>query len=218
MELVGQLSAAELGDMIAQSSHYRSFAPEDLPEDYPDRQAGLTVHVMRHNGVWKRATSNAPEFFDWKGAEFDHLDAAYDVARPDPSGAAANAFGSQFRVELTHFDQREFQRGRGAPMGSTTGTGTPKAWLGTGYYTVFIDNAPALRFRIEDDQEVLSGSHYVRLNVEGGAAFDWIAITHFDQAGTREVIIVSRPNETDDAGDQAGSARRPSSSRAAARR
>ena len=76
-------------------------------------------------------------------------------------------------------------------MGSTTGQGRPAQWLGTGYYTVFIDNAPALRFRLENDREILSGGAAARLVVEGGPALEFITITRNNRDATRDVILVS---------------------------
>lgn len=191
MEVLSSLHKADIERMIEESTHYRSFSPTDLPADDSDRFAGRSVHVMRHLGRWKRTASAELDYRDWKGASFTDLEAVYRISRPPSSGQPANFFGGRYRLELTHFDQQEFLPRRGAPMGSTTGQGRPAQWIGTGYYTVFIDDAPALHFRIEDDREFLSDSGPVQLIAEGGAGLDFISITHADRGGMRDTIVVS---------------------------
>ena len=191
MEVLPSLDKADIERMIGESTHYRSFSPTDLPTNDPDRIAGRSVHVMRHHGEWKRIASAELEYRDWKGAPFHELEAVYKISRPPGSGQVANFFGGRYRVELTHFDQHQFLPRRGAPMGSPTGQGRPAQWIGTGYYTVFINDAPALHFRIENDREFLYDSGPVQLIAEGGAGVDFISITHTDRAGMRDTIVVS---------------------------
>lgn len=191
LQAVSPASTAALLRMIEESTWYVTFLPMDLPADDADRAAGRSIHVMRHGGVWKRAASAEVKHREWKFRQFDDLDAVYRISRAAPSGDAANFFGGRYRVELTHFDQREFLPQRNAPMGSPTGMGRAAQWIGVGYYTVFIDNVPALRFRVEHDREFLSETRPVYLTAEGGAAVDFIALTHTDRRGWREVIVVS---------------------------
>ena len=191
IEDVGPLSAAQLETIIRESTLYRSFAPTELPADDPDRVAGRTVYVLRHTGIWKRAVSTNLKDYAWKSAPFHNLDAVYKIPRATASGGAKNFFGSRYRVELTHFDQQEFLPERSAPMGSTTGVGRSAQWAGTGYYTVFIDNVPALRFRIENDREELSGLGPGELIAEGSATLDFVTLTRTDNNGKNNVIVVS---------------------------
>ncbi|MCA2010269.1 hypothetical protein LCM17_02125 [Cereibacter sphaeroides] len=183
----------ELAQMIARSTHYRSYSGTDLPDN--DLAAGVNtrLHVMRLDGVWTRVATDDATFYEWKGVPFDRLDAQYRIPRPaDTVTAAPDFFGGRYRIELTHFDQREFLPERGAPIGSPTGQGRLAQWTGTGYYTVFIDEAPALRFRIENDREVLSGSRSISLTIHGGAALDFIVIEQADPRGDKQVFVVRR--------------------------
>jgi hypothetical protein len=187
---VSSLPVAQLIAMVNTSTHYRSFVPSDLPENDIDRADGRTVHVMRHDGIWKRAALAKLENRDWKGAPFDRLDSVYQISRAKAPGDRARYFGSPYRVELTHFDQREFLPERGAPFGSPTGIGQSAQWLGTGYYTVFEDDAPILRFRINDDSEIVSGPENSQLLAEGNAKLDFITLTHRDSKGQEKVMAV----------------------------
>lgn len=185
---------AELAQMIAQSSHYRSYSGTEIPGN--DLAAGINtrLHVMRLDGVWTSVATDDPTFYDWKGVPFHQLDTQYRISRPsDTARSAPDFFGGRYRIELTHFDQQEFLPERGAPMGSPTGQGRPAQWIGTGYYTVFIDETPALRFRIENAREVLSGSRSTSLSIQGGATLDFIVIEQVDHFGDKQVFIV-RPS------------------------
>ncbi len=190
MEDVTGLGAAQLSGMIADSTHYRSFASTDLPESDPHRVAGRSVHVMRHNGMWKRAASADLGQRDWKEASFKQLDAVYQIVRPTAASRSLNFFGGQYRVELTHFDQRTYLPGRSAVFGSTTGLGSPEEWVGTGYYTVFRDGAPVLRFRIDDDSDILSTSGQSKLIANGNTELDLLVLIHTNQQGQKTAMVV----------------------------
>jgi hypothetical protein len=191
MQDVSSLTVAQLEQLIDESAYYRTFESNELAEDDPARVANRRVHVMRHNGIWKRAASSDVSLIDWKGASVRELDAVYLIQRMSASGAASNFFGSRYRVALTHFDQLEFLPQRSAPFGSPTGIGRTEQWVGTGYYTVFIDNAPIVRFRIQNDTELLSGSGPGQLVATGNAGVNFITLTHTDNRGLRRSIVVS---------------------------
>lgn len=195
MQVFGPVPLADLERLIEESTLYRSFTSSDLAADDAGRSAGRSVHVMHHDGVWKRIAADDQPSHQWKTGPFHDLEAVLEISRPSPSGDADNFFGSRYRLELTHFDQQEFLPHRSAPMGSTTGQGRPAQWVGTGYYTVFIDNAPALRFRIENDSENLSDFGPVRLVAEGGAMLGFLSITHTDKKGMKDMIVVSDINQ-----------------------
>lgn len=186
-------SPTDLARMITESSQYRSYSGTDVPGNDLARGINTRLHVMRLNGVWTRVATDDPTYYDWKGAPFHDLDAQYRISRPGQTNSVPDFFGGRYRVELTHFDQQDYLPRRGAPMGSTTGQGRPAQWVGTGYYTVFIDDTPALRFRIENDRELLSGSGPIYLIVHGGAALDFIVIEHTERNGDKRVLIVSTP-------------------------
>ena len=184
-------SPDELAQMIDRSSHYRSYSGTEIPSN--DLAAGINIrrHVMRLDGVWTVVAIDDPTFYEWKGVPFHDLDTQYRISRrSDTAGRVPDFFDGRYRVELTHFDQQEFLPERGAPMGSPTGQGRPAQWIGTGYYTVFIDETPALRFRIDNDREVLSGSGSAYLSVHGGAALDFIVIEQRPPVGDKRVFIV----------------------------
>lgn len=180
------VTPGQLDAMIAQSQHYRTYSGTDLAEGDPARAAGLVAHVLFHDEVWKRVDLPPSDYRKWVGVDFHDLDAVYQVTREDDGPH----FGGRYRVELTYFDQQEYLPSRGAPMGSTTGMGRQAQWTGTGFYTVYWDAVPILRFRIEDDRERLSpGSS--QLSVHGGAALDFVLIERVDITNHRQMIVVS---------------------------
>jgi hypothetical protein len=183
-------STLELERMIEDSSHYRYYGGSDFPTNDMGGSSNPRLHVMRHEGTWKRVVSEEQRFFDLKGAPFHRLNALTCVARALDATSTQSFFGGRYQVELTHFDQREFRPRRGAPIGSPTGQGRPAQWIGTGYYTLFIDDDPALRFRLEDDREVLDGGGPVNLIIHGGAALDFIVIERVDRRGASQVFLV----------------------------
>ena len=184
-------SQAELERMIAQSTYYLSFAPTDLAPDDPDRIAGNTVHVMQHEGTWKRVASPDPLSSPWKNGSYEELEPVYAIPRRAPSGTAANFFGSRYRVELTHFDQQDYLPERGAPMGSTTGTGREEQWTGTGFYTVFADDRPILRFRLENDREYLQREGSTQLHALGDRSLDFVLVSAPEDSNWRKMVVVS---------------------------
>lgn len=186
-------SSSELEAMIGESSHYRSYSGSDVSSNDPNEGAETRVHVMRHNGTWTRVVSDEPGFFDWKGAPFHRLEAQYRVSRADGTEDAPDFYGKRYRVELTHFDQREFLPRRRAPVGSPTGQGRPAQWVGTGYYTIRVDGLPALRFRVENDREILTGGGPVHLSIHGGADLNFIVVEHVEQSGAQRLFVVHAP-------------------------
>lgn len=191
MQTTGPMETAQIARMIDESTSYLSFSSNDLPSGDPEHGTGRTLLLMHHGGVWKRIASAKPSNHAWKVEKFHELDAEYRISRAAPPGEAASFFGGRYRLELTHFDQQDFLSKRSAPMGSSTGTGREAHWVGTGYYTVFVDDAPALRFRIENDREYLSGLGPVSLLVEGSPELDLITVSHTNDENWRTVVVVS---------------------------
>ena len=148
-------SAADLKEMVEQSTHYRSYSHTDLPGNDLAKGINRQMHVMLHDGVWKRFTTPEPQLTDWKGADFPGLMQTYIAYRSGYGPSVDNTGRRRFRVELTHFDQNEFLPRRGAAFGSPTGQGRQAQWIGTGYYTVFIDDKPVLRFKLNNDREYI---------------------------------------------------------------
>lgn len=186
-------STAELEAMIAQSSHYRTFSVSELSADDPARDSDGQVHVMRRDGVWTQIVTDDQSYFDWKGAPFHDLDVDHRIARATTPDSAPTVFGGRYRVELTHFDQQEFLPRRNPAMGSPTATVRPAQWIGTGYYTVFAGNAPVLRFRIENDRELISSNASSQLSVHGGVGLDFVVLDPRDHSGRRHLIVLRAP-------------------------
>jgi len=182
-------SEDELTQMVAQSSHYRSFSWRDTDRDDPDHAAQRDTHVMRHDGVWKKLVM-AADFHDWKGASFDDLDKQYHAGKTVLPENATRFFGGKYSLVLTHFDQQAYVRKRGAVMGSPTGQSTPEQWIGTGYYTLMAGNE-ALRFSISNDHQVLSGFGPVRMTLEGGQDLDFVVLKHQGHGQNPNVFVVS---------------------------
>lgn len=183
---IGVLSPSALTRVVGQSTRYLTLP---VRREDPD-QATNRIHVMKHEGVWKRASSPDETYHEWKVEPLHNLEAIYRIDRSGHSGPQSNFFNGRCRVELTHFDQREFLPERGAAIGSTTGVGRVAHWSGTGYYTVLVDNAPMLRFRIDDDQEYVSEGGPSTLVVEGNAALNFIALIHSRQDNRREEFVI----------------------------
>ncbi len=181
---------AELDRMLDAATLYRSFPPYDLPVDHPARLADQTVHVFLDQGVWNRAVTPDFGYREWKSVEFHQLDVFSEITRPSGDGPEREFFG-RYRVELTHFDQKTYVPARGQMMGSPTGQSILEHWIGTGYYTVLIDNAPALRFRIENDREYLSYIKGARTFVYGGRGLDFIVIEPLPLGSEKTNVVVS---------------------------
>lgn len=187
----GPVPEADLTRLVAESSHYRSYSWRDTDRDSADYAAKRDTHVMRHEGVWKKLVM-AAEYHEWKGTVFDGLDTQYSVGETVLPEDATRFFGGKYTLRLTHFDQQEYIRKRGAPMGSTTGQGTPAQWTGTGYYTLTAGDA-ALRFSIPNDRQILSGFGPVYLTLEGGSDLDFVVLKHHGRGQDQDVFVISAP-------------------------
>ncbi|MEO0774859.1 MAG: hypothetical protein AAFZ04_16950 [Pseudomonadota bacterium] len=177
--------------MIEESSHYRTYSGSELPSNDLAQGINEKLHVMRHGGVWKRVATQDLTYYDWKGAPFHNLDAQYRVTRVGSGRVAKAFFDGRYAVTMTHFDQEEFLRRRSAPIGSTTGQGRPAQWIGTGYYTLTIDGQDAVRFKIEDDRELLSSGGSSRLSVFGGDDLNFVVIRQHMRSGAKVGFIVT---------------------------
>lgn len=189
-------SAADLKAMVEQSTHYRSFSHSDLPGNDLAKGINREMHVMLHDGVWKRFTTPEPQLANWKGTDFPGLIQTYGVYRSGYEPRIEDIERLRFRVELTHFDQNEFLPRRGAAFGSPTGQGRRAQWIGTGYYTVFIDDKPVLRFKLNNDREYIGRKGtdlFPALSPEG----TFILIEKSHRNGKSQALIVrdARLNE-----------------------
>lgn len=189
-------SAADLNAMVEQSTHYRSYSRSDLPGNDFAKGINRQMHVMLHDGVWKRFTTPEPQPANWKGTDFPGLIQTYGVYRSGYEPRIEDIERLRFRVELTHFDQNEFLPRRGAAFGSPTGQGRRAQWIGTGYYTVFIDDKPVLRFKLNNDREYIGRKGtdlFPALSPEG----TFILIEKTYRNGTKHALIVrdARLNE-----------------------
>ena len=187
------LTFEDLKDLHAESTYYRSFSHSDAGPDRPEYDAKLTTHVFLHEGVWKKAVTSVRDYIDWKVASFDDLDVQYEHSDRGRSPSWLKTFyGGKYQLRLTHFDQQDYIRKRGAPMGSTTGTGTPEHWRGTGYYTLnFGDDA--LRFSIPNDMLILSGGGRILMTLEGNEALDFVFLNFHGFGDAKESFIISTP-------------------------
>ncbi|SFR41965.1 hypothetical protein [Litoreibacter janthinus] len=186
------LSADALKRMIEESTHYRKYSWSDSDRNSPDYAAKLDTHLMRHQGVWKKVVMTVEEYHDWKGTNFTDLDVQYRADRTVSDEDKARFYNGKYTLQLTHFDQQDYVRGRGAPMGSPTGQGTPEQWRGTGYYTLSAGDE-SLNFSIPNDSLILSGGGRVSLMLGGGADLDFVVLRHEGRGQQRDVFVVSSP-------------------------
>ncbi|EPX81030.1 hypothetical protein [Litoreibacter arenae] len=187
----GPIPPAELKAYIDASTHYRSFRWRDAGQDRAEYAAELDTHVFRHEGVWKKVVTNTA-YHEWKGADFARLDTQYYVTATPTAEDQRRFADGKYSVSLTHFDQQEYIRRRGAIMGSPTGQGTPEQWRGTGYYTLKAGDDD-LRFSILNDAQILSGGGRVYLTLEGRGDLDFVVLKHNGRGQDKDVFVISAP-------------------------
>ncbi len=193
-----EVDASDIGElkrMLDESEYYRRYSYHNLPSDHPEKNTGRIVHVFYHQNVWKRAvTSGDKGFRDWSLTSGDKLHFQRGIHRIVENNVNPDVFGDRYRVELTHFEQEHYFSSRGAGLGSKTGGGSSAHWLGTGYYTVFVDDAPVLKFRIYGDRDYLfsPGGTHTRLFIEGDPSLDLILLHQYGgKLGEVKVVVAA---------------------------
>ncbi|MBL3553349.1 hypothetical protein [Rhodovulum sulfidophilum] len=182
-------SVQALRHMINESDANTTFYRQDVPGNSRDEGIDNVLHVMFHQGVWKSVKTSYKDYFEMSGFSFERLDTQYGVARSSNSDAQSKIFGNLLHLELTFFHRKDYVRGRGPVIGSPTGSSIPAHWRGTGYYTVFMGDQPALRFRIENDIEQAFSETARDLMTSGGKDLDFIVIEHHSYRGKYAILF-----------------------------
>lgn len=154
-----------------ESTLYRQFFAYSYGAARPEYAAKLTVHVMLHDGVWKRAATSSDAILEWKTGIFESLERQSLQADPETPGFS----GGKYRLRRVYFDQQEYFAGRGAVIGSPTGGSVPEYWRGTGFYELQAGDR-VLKFALRDDVLNLSGWGPVRLSVLGRDGLDYVLL------------------------------------------
>lgn len=186
-------SVAEIEAMVAESPYFRSYSGSDVPGNDPGNGIRRQLYVMYHDGIWKSVLWDEPHFIDWKGAVFNYLGGQSTITRRDDENRSQGVLAGRYRLELTHFDQQRFVRGRNAMIGSTTGQGITPHWQGTGYYSLLDDGQPVLQFKKNNDRENISrgrGSYTTRLQLLSGEGLDFVIISTVDIKNQSTKVLV----------------------------
>lgn len=185
------LPITDLKSLHQRATLHRSISSSDMEKNSVEAQQKLTTHLMLIDGTWTRATTASPEYLSWKTVPFFDFDKKFrfqlsETAEPRP---AKNFYNGKYDVQLTWFDQQEYFRKRGAPIGSPTGVGTPEHWRGIGYYTVS-DGTGSIGFSAPYDMLHISGSGRNLMMVEGHETLNFILIQRFE--GNRKDLYLFR--------------------------
>ena len=180
----GQPTPDEMRRYHDESTLYRQFTPYEYGSERPEAAGKLTVHVMLHDGVWKRAVTVSDAMLEWKTTPFVTLERQSLLDLPETEGLS----GGKYRLRRVYFDQQTYFGGRGPVIGSTTGSSVPAYWEGTGYYELQAGDS-VLKFAVTDDVLNLSGWGYIGLSTLGGEGLDYVILERAAHYGKDDGVI-----------------------------
>lgn len=180
----GQPSPDEMRRYRDESTLYRQFSPYEYGSERPEAAEQLTVHVMLHDGVWKRAVTSSGAYLEWKTATFVTLEKQSALTAPETEGFA----DGKYRLRRIYFDQQNYVPGRRPAMGSTTGSSVPAHWEGTGYYELVVGER-VMKFAVGNDVLNVAGWGNASVQILGREGLDYVILERVNRYGRDDGMI-----------------------------